>query len=241
MNNHIKKVVILGGGTAGWMSAALLKKLLGNAIDIELVESESIGTVGVGEATIPPIKLFNTVLGINEAEFLKETKATIKLAIKFENWQQQGHSYYHTFGAAGKSLAFCHFHHLLKKVGKLADLWQYDLNYLCAEQGKFAHIKTKDPIIELPHAYHFDATLYAKFLRKFSEKLGVVRTEGMVSQVKQCQQSGFIQALELKSGKTIVGDLFIDCSGFKGLLIQEKLQTGFEDWSHWLQCDRARR
>lgn len=239
MNNYIKKVVILGGGTAGWMSAALLKKLLGTAIDVELVESEMIGTVGVGEATIPPIKLFNSVLGINEAEFLRETKATIKLAIKFEHWKEQGHSYYHTFGAAGKSLAFCQFHHLLQKNGNIEDLWQYDLNYLCAESGKFAHIKTQDPIIDLPHAYHFDATLYAKFLRKHSERLGVKRTEGMVEDVKQCQTSGNIQGLILKSGCFIEGDLFIDCSGFKGLLIQEKLHTGFEDWSHWLRCDRA--
>ena len=160
MNNTIKKVVILGGGTAGWISAALIKKLLSSSVEVELVESETIGTVGVGEATIPPIRLLNNVLGINEAEFIKATKATIKLAIKFENWKQQNHSYYHTFGAAGKSLAFCHFHHLLKKSGQLDDdsqLWQYDLNYLCAEAGKFAQINAKDPILELPYAYHFDA------------------------------------------------------------------------------------
>lgn len=242
MLNMVKKVVILGGGTAGWISAALMKKLLGHAIDIELVESEDIGTVGVGEATIPPIQLLNSVLGINEAEFLRETKATMKLAIKFENWKQQGHSYYHSFGIAGKSMAFCHFHHLLKKVGKLENdehLWQYDLNYLCAEAGKFAKIKTKDPIIDMPYAYHFDAGLYAKFLRKYSENLGVVRTEGLVESVEQCAETGFITALNLKRGKQVQGDLFLDCSGFKGLLIQEKLRTGYEDWSHWLQCDRA--
>ncbi|NQY35881.1 MAG: tryptophan 7-halogenase [Alteromonadaceae bacterium] len=242
MNNAIKKVVILGGGTAGWMSAAMIKKLLGASVDIELVESEAIGTVGVGEATIPPIKLFNSVLGINEAEFIKETKATIKLAIKFENWRTQGQSYYHTFGAAGRNLAFCQFHHLLKRANQLEDdsnLWQYDLNYLCVEAGKFAQINSKDPIYELPHAYHFDAGLYAAFLRRFSEKLGVKRTEGMVEHVKQNQQSGYIESLVLKDGTLINGDLFIDCSGFKGLLIQEKLATGYEDWSHWLQCDRA--
>jgi len=242
--NHktVKKVVILGGGTAGWMSAAMIKKLIGNAVEIELVESESIGTVGVGEATIPPIKLFNSVLGINEAEFLRETKATIKLAIKFENWKEKGESYYHTFGAAGRSLAFCQFHHLLKSANQLEDdshLWQYDLNYLLAESGKFAHINSKDPLYEVPYAYHFDAGLYAKFLRKFSEKIGVKRTEGMVKHVKQCQTSGFIESLILQDGQEISGDLFIDCSGFKGLLIQEKLSTGYEDWSHWLQCDRA--
>lgn len=242
MNNIIKKVVILGGGTAGWMSAAMIKKLIGSAIEIELVESDAIGTVGVGEATIPPIKLFNHVLGIDDAEFLRETKATIKLAIKFENWKVQGESYYHTFGAAGRSLAFCQFHHLLKRANQLEDdkqLWQYDLNYLCAEAGKFANINSKNPLYEIPHAYHFDAGLYANFLRKFSEKIGVKRTEGMVEHVQQCNETGYIQALQLKDGSQINGDLFIDCSGFKGLLIQEKLSTGYEDWSHWLQCDRA--
>lgn len=242
MKNIIKKVVILGGGTAGWISAALIKKLLTSSVEVELVESDVIGTIGVGEATIPPIRLLNNVLGINEAEFIKATKATIKLAIKFENWKQQDHSYYHTFGAAGKSLAFCHFHHLLKKTGQLEDdsqLWQYDLNYLCAQAGKFAPINAKDSILELPYAYHFDAGLYAKFLSTFSQKMGVVRTEGMVDSVEQCNDSGFIQALILKGGKKVEGDLFIDCSGFKGLLIQEKLKTGFEDWSQWLQCDRA--
>lgn len=242
MNKAIKRIVILGGGTAGWITAALTKKLLGEAVEIELVESEQIGTVGVGEATIPPIQLLNSVLGLNEAEFMRETKATIKLAIKFENWKQKGHSYYHSFGVAGKGLAFCHFHHLLKKVGQLEDdshLWKYDLNFLCAEAGKFAKINAKDPIIDMPYAYHFDAGLYAKFLRKKSEAIGVKRTEGLVDKVEQCNQSGFITALQLKDGQQISGDLFIDCSGFKGLLIQEKLRTGYEDWSHWLQCDRA--
>jgi tryptophan halogenase len=242
VDNAIKKVVILGGGTAGWMSAAMIKKLIGSAVEIELIESEQIGTVGVGEATIPPIKLFNSVLGIDEAEFLRETKATIKLAIKFENWKTEGESYYHTFGAAGRSLAFCQFHHLLKRANQLEDdknLWQYDLNFLCAEAGKFAKINSKDPIYDTPHAYHFDAGLYANFLRKFSEKMGVKRTEGMVEKVTQCNETGNIQSLELKDSSTVSGDLFIDCSGFKGLLIQEQLKTGYDDWSHWLRCDRA--
>ncbi|MCH2055714.1 MAG: tryptophan 7-halogenase [Thalassotalea sp.] len=242
MESKIKKIVILGGGTSGWISAALLKKLLANAVDVELVESEQIGTVGVGEATIPPIQVLNSVLGINEAEFLRETKATMKLAIRFENWKQQGHQYYHSFGAIGKSMAFCHFHHLLKRGGCLEDesqLWDYDLNYLCAEAGKFAKIKTKDPINDMPYAYHFDAGLYAQYLRKFSENLGVVRTEGMVEQVIQSEQTGDIQSLVLKDGSKVSGDLFLDCSGFKGLLIQDTLRTGYEDWSHWLQCDTA--
>ncbi|TLU65238.1 tryptophan 7-halogenase [Thalassotalea litorea] len=242
MQQPIKKLVILGGGTAGWISAALTKKLLGAAIDVELVESNEIGTVGVGEATIPGIKILNDVLGLNEAEFLRETQGTIKLAIKFENWKNKKHSYYHSFGTAGKSMAFCHFHHFLKRAGELEDdtkLWNYDLNALAAEEGKYAHIRHKDPILEMPYAYHFDAGLYAQYLRKFSEKMGVKRTEGTVASVHQDQQNGYIKSLELKDGRLIEGDLFLDCSGFRGLLIQQTLQTGYEDWSHWLRCDRA--
>lgn len=238
---NVRKVVVLGGGTSGWIAAALLKKVLGPVVDIDLVESEDIGTVGVGEATIPPIRLLNNVLGINEAEFLRETKATIKLAIKFENWRVPGEGYFHTFGAPGKSLAFCHFHHLWRRAQLLGDttsLWQYDLNYLCAEAGKFAPINSKDPVLELPYAYHFDAGLYARFLRKFSEQMGVVRHEGKVSSVTQ-HGNGDIQHLVLEDGRVLAGDLFIDCSGFRGLLIQQKLNTGYEDWSHWLPCDRA--
>lgn len=242
MKNVIKKVVIVGGGTAGWISAALLKKVIGNSLEIELIESEAIGTVGVGEATIPPIRLLNNVLGINEAEFLRETKATIKLGIQFENWRVKDESYFHSFGAPGKSMAFCQFHHFWKRsqlLGDTSSLWDYDLNYLCAMQGKFAQINSKDSILELPYAYHFDASLYAKFLRKFSEKMGVKRTEGIVQQVALNNESGFVESLTLKDGQVIASDLFIDCSGFKGLLIQQQLGTGYDDWSHWLPCDRA--
>lgn len=242
MQKAIKKVVIVGGGTAGWISAALLKKVVGSPIDVELVESESIGTVGVGEATIPPIRLLNNVLGVNESEFLTKTKGTIKLGIQFENWRVQGENYFHSFGAAGKSMAFCHFHHFWQRaqdLGLQTNLWDYDLNYLAAKAGKFAQINSKDPIIELPYAYHFDAGLYAKFLREISERMGVKRTEGLIEDVEQDNDSGFINALILKDGRKISGDLFIDCSGFRGLLIQQQLGTGFDDWSHWLPCDRA--
>ncbi|WP_340676913.1 tryptophan halogenase family protein [Paraglaciecola sp.] len=242
MQKAIKKVVIVGGGTAGWISAALLKKVVGSPIDVELVESESIGTVGVGEATIPPIRLLNNVLGVNESEFLTKTKGTIKLGIQFENWRVQGENYFHSFGAAGKSMAFCHFHHFWQRaqaLGLQSSLWDYDLNYLAAKAGKFAQINSKDPIIELPYAYHFDAGLYAKFLREISERMGVKRTEGLIEDVEQDNDSGFINALILKDGRKISGDLFIDCSGFRGLLIQQQLGTGFDDWSHWLPCDRA--
>ncbi len=242
MKSQVNKVVILGGGTAGWMSAAMIQKLLGKQVDVELVESEDIGTIGVGEATIPPIRLFNSVLGIDHNEFLRETNATIKLGIKFENWKCLEHSYFHTFGSAGNNSAFCQFHHFLNRAQKLGhdkDLWQYDLNYLCAESGKFGQFQSQDPSLELPYAYHFDAGLYALFLRKFSEKIGVTRTEGIVERVEQDVESGNIKALYLKDTTKISGDLFIDCSGMRALLIQGKLKTGFEDWSHWLQCDSA--
>lgn len=242
MNKPIKKVVVVGGGTAGWMTAALLKKVLGAIVDIELIESEEIGRIGVGEATIPPIRYFNDLLGIDETEFLRETKATVKLAIKFENWHQQGESYFHTFGAAGKPVAFCHFHHFwvrAKQMGDTSSLWDYDLNYLCATENKFAPIIAKDPLLDMLYAYHFDASLYAAFLRKLSENLGVVRTEGLINQVNIHSDSGFIESLSLKNGKLVSGDLFIDCSGMRGLLIQQQLGTGYEDWSHWLPCDRA--
>ncbi|MER2493284.1 tryptophan halogenase family protein [Catenovulum sediminis] len=242
MNKNIKKVVVVGGGTSGWMSAALLKKVLGNVVDIELVESDSIGIVGVGEATIPPIQHVNEVLGINEAEFMRETKATIKLAIKFENWRVKGEDYFHTFSAPGKSLAFCHFHHLWVRANQLGmdnDLWQHDINYHACLEGKFAKLQVKDPLFEVKYAYHFDSGLYGQYLRKISEKMGVKRTEGFIEEVNLNPANGHVQSLSLKGGGTIEGDLFIDCSGFRGLLINQKLGTGFDDWSHWLPCDRA--
>ena len=215
------------------MTAALLAKVLGRQIQIELVESDDIGIIGVGEATIPPIQQVNAVLGINEADFLRETKATIKLAIRFENWGELGDSYYHTFGSAGRGLAFAPFHHFwtrARKMGVEGSYWDYDLNFLCAEAGKFAPTTGNDPIWDMPYAYHFDSGLYGRFLRTYSEKLGVVRRAAGV---------GDITALVLRDGREIPGDLFIDCSGSRGVLIQQHLGTGYEDWGHWLPCDRA--
>jgi len=169
MNAPIRKLVIVGGGTAGWMSAALLKRILGDRLDIELVESKDIGTVGVGEATIPPIQHVNNVLGIDEAEFLRETKSTIKLAIRFEGWRAIGEKYYHTFGAPGRSQAFCPFYHFwvrARQSGNESSLLDYDLNYLCVEADKFARLKADDPVWELQYAYHFDASLYGQYLRR---------------------------------------------------------------------------
>ncbi len=242
MTKSIRKVVILGGGTAGWMTAALTAKVLGPLVEIELVESEEIGIIGVGEATIPPIQQVNSVLGIDEGEFLRETKATIKLAIRFENWGAEGDSYYHTFGSAGRNLAFASFHHFwarARKAGFGGSYWDYDLNYLCAEAGKFAPTQGNDPIWDMPYAYHFDSALYGRYLRSYSEKLGVTRTEGMVADVRRDAGSGDITELLLRDGRRVAGDLFIDCSGSRGVLIQQALGTGYEDWSHWLPCDRA--
>ncbi len=242
MHNVQRKVVIVGGGTAGWMAAALIAKVMGERVRVELVESEEIGIVGVGEATIPPIQTVNSVLGIDEAEFLRETKATIKLAIRFENWGAIGDSYYHTFGASGRNLAFCSFHHFwtrARQAGMDINYWDYDLNYLCATQGKFAKIQVADPTWQLPYAYHFDSALYGQFLRRFSENIGVKRTEGLIEQVRLDGESGDIAALVLQDGTEISGDLYIDCSGGRGLLIQQQLNVGYEDWNHWLPCDRA--
>lgn len=242
MTECIKKIVVVGGGTAGWMAAALLKKVLDRMVDIELVESEEIGRIGVGEATIPPIRHVNNVLGINEAEFLRETKATIKLAIKFENWGKAGDSYFHSFGTSGKSIAFCQFHHFWVRAnqsGTTSSFWDYDLNYQCAIANKFSPIVAQDPLLDILHAYHFDASLYAAFLRRYSEKMGVKRTEGLIQQVGINANSGYVESLTLKSGAVVAGDLFLDCTGLSALLIQQKLNTGFEDWSHWLPCDRA--
>lgn len=242
MPQVIKKVVIAGGGTAGWMSAALLKKVLGAKIQVELVESKDIGIIGVGEATIPPIQTFNQFLGIDEKDFLKQTNATIKLAISFENWRVKGERYFHTFGAPGANLGFCNFQHYWLRaqqngIGK--SLWDYDLNYLCCADKKFNKINTQNPMFDMPYAYHFDSALYGKFLRQYSEKAGVIRTEGIIEHVKQCPKSGNILGLQLKDNKQIEGDFFIDCTGSRGLLLQQQLEVEYIDWSHWLPADSA--
>ncbi|MBU1620996.1 MAG: tryptophan 7-halogenase [Gammaproteobacteria bacterium] len=242
MQTPVKKLVIAGGGTAGWMAAALLKKVFGQALDVELVESEDIGIIGVGEATIPPIQIFNQYLGLDEKEFLRETHATIKLAIKFENWRVQGESYYHTFGAPGATLGVANFQHYwlrAKELGLKESLWDFDLNYLCCEQGKFNKIKTHNPVYDMPYAYHFDSALYGKYLRKLAEQAGVIRTEGLIEQVKQNPETGFVQALQLKNGREISGDLFIDCTGIRGLLIRKTLGVAYEHWDQYLPANSA--
>jgi tryptophan halogenase len=244
MPENVKTVVIVGGGTAGWIAAALLIKILGNALKIKLVESEQIGIVGVGEATIPPILTLNKALGLDEAEFLRETRGAIKLGIEFVNWKQTGERYMHAFGNIGKDFPFCSFHHFWTRGlrnGRQDSLWDFSLNYQAAIQNRFAKLDRLEAgnLQGLAYAYHFDASLYAGYLRRFSERLGVERIEGLISSVSLNPASGFIESVSLQGGNTIAGDLFIDCSGFRGLLIEQQLHTGYEDWTHWLPCDRA--
>jgi tryptophan halogenase len=242
MTAAVERIVIVGGGTAGWMAAALIARVIDPLVPIVLVESDEIGIIGVGEATIPPIRHVNAVLGIDEAEFLRETRATIKLAIRFDDWGAIGESYYHSFGTAGRNTGFCAFHHYWNRAraaGFGDDYWSYDLNYLCAREGKFARIEVDDPLWQLPYAYHFDSALYGRYLRRYSEALGVRRVEGMVEHVRRDGETGHVTALALRDGQEIAGELFIDCSGARGLLIQRQLNVGYEDWGHWLPCDRA--
>jgi len=240
----ITKVVIAGGGTAGWITAALLNKVLGKVLDITLIESAEIGTVGVGEASIPPILHLNGALGISEKEFIKATGATIKLGIEFENWRSQGHSYMHAFGEIGKDFPFCEFYHFWLKANQTQnapDFWDFSLNYQAAKAHKFAHLKhiPNTQLAGLHYAYHFDATRYGEFLKELAQSRGVKRIEGKIESVNQCHESGHVRSLLLKNGEQIDGDLFIDCTGLRALLIEQTLNTGFEDWSHWLPCDSA--
>ena len=243
-NDAIKKVVVVGGGTAGWVAAAVLAKTMGHALEIELVASDQIGTVGVGEATIPQIRLLLGVLGLDENDFLRHTNGTIKLGIQFNDWGRLGDSYMHAFGEVGRSLGMLPFHPYWLKSraeGGNTDLWDYSFNYQAAIANRYTPVQRlgDSGMGGLVHAYHFDATLVAVYLRQYAEKLGVKRTEGMIVDTTLRDSDGFIESLTLASGAQINGELFIDCSGFRGLLIEETLQTGYEDWTHWLPCNRA--
>lgn len=240
----VQKLVIVGGGTAGWIAAASFAKLLGKNLDIELVESDSIGTVGVGEATIPQIIRLNGILGLDEREFVRETQGTFKLGIEFVDWGKLGSSYLHTFGEAGMAFANVGFlHHWLRaqKSGHDKDLWHYSLHRLAADQGKFAKLDRvgNTGLAGLAYAYHFDATSYAHYLRKYAEERGVVRSEGIVRSVSRDAETGDIEAITLEDGTEIVGQFFIDCTGFRSLLLGQELDVAYQDWSQWLPCNRA--
>ena len=241
----IKRIVVVGGGTAGWMAAAALSKFVGgNGRRIVLVESEAIGTVGVGEGTIPPILEFNLQLGLDEAEFLRETHATYKLGIEFAGWTQPGERYFHQFGQIGRPLNGLSLHQLWLRhrdnpsVGPLA---AYSMSAVAAALHRFAHPSPDpaDPLSQIAYAFHFDAAAYGQFLRKYAQAHGAERIEGKIVGVEQDGESGFVTAVRLEDDRRVRGDLFIDCSGFRSLLLGQKLGVGFEDWSHWLPCDRA--
>ena len=233
-----RKIVIAGGGTAGWMAAAAIAKTMGKAVDLTLIESELIGTIGVGESTIPPLVTYNRLLGINEADFMRATQATFKLGIGFENWKEVGHRYFHSFGLTGKdhwSAGFQHFWLNGLERGHHEPYDDYCLELSAAYAGKFAHL----PDDRMNYAYQLDSSLYAKFLRAMAEREGAVRIEGKIADVELDPQSGSIAALKLESGQRIEGDLFVDCTGFRGLLIDGALGSQFEDWTHWLPNDSA--
>ena len=235
---QIRRVVIAGGGTAGWMAAAALSKTFGKVLDITLVESEEIGTVGVGEATIPTLVTFHRLLEIKEQEFMAAVQGTIKLGISFENWLDIGHRYIHSFGISGKdhwSAGFQHFWMRGRELGIASGYEDYCFELKAALEDRFAHL----PRGGINYAYHMDASLYARFLRSFSERHGMRRVEGKIVEVQTDAASGNITALKLADGAVIEGDLFIDCTGFRALLIGRTLNVGYEDWSHWLFNDSA--
>ncbi|MDP2130796.1 MAG: tryptophan halogenase family protein [Erythrobacter sp.] len=245
MPARLKTILIVGGGSAGWMAAALLSNLFQGLYRIKLVESEDIGTIGVGEATIPAIKKFNELLGLDEVQFMRLTQGTFKLGIQFNNWDKIGSSYVHGFGVIGQDLGWlrCHQYWLKMKLqGEASDFANFSINTAAALENKFIPARTDagdSPIGHIAHAYQFDAGLYARFLRTYAEERGVVRQEGKIVDVNLRPDDGYVDSVVLESGETLAADLFIDCSGFRGLIIEQAMKTGFEDWAHWLPCDRA--
>jgi tryptophan halogenase len=246
-DERLRSIVIVGGGTAGWMAAAgLTHALKGSGCAITLIESDDIGTVGVGEATVPHLHVFNDSLQIDEVEFVRAVRGTFKLGIQFVDWARVGDSYVHGFGTIGHDYRALPFHQYWLKLhlqGKAHDIGDYSINTAAAPQGKFmsgaTDVPANSPLSHIAYAYHFDAGLYAAFLRRYAEARGVTRTEGEVIDVQLRGEDGFIEAVTLKSGARIAGDLFIDASGFRGLLIEQALKTGYEEWTRWLPCDRA--
>lgn len=237
-HQKIKHVVIAGGGTAGWMAAAAVSKLLGKTVKVSLVESEEIGTVGVGEATIPTLLTLHELLKIKEQDFISAVGGTFKLGISFENWLDVGKDYIHSFGYTGKdcwAAGFQHFWLKGKELGISKEFGEYCNEWAAAKQNRFAVLPNQN----LNYAYHFDSSRYAAFLRKIAEEHGAVRIEGKIKAVQQHEQTGFITGLRLEDGQQIEGDFFVDCTGFRGLLIEQTLHAGYDDWQHWLPCDSA--
>lgn len=245
--DRIRRVVIVGGGTAGWMAAAALSRYFDDGDrTVTLIESDAIGTVGVGEATIPPIRNFNAMLDIDENEFLRATKGTFKLGIEFVNWGRNGDRYFHPFGGYGQDLHGIAFHQLfLREAARnresAGNIASYSMSSVAAALGRFGRpaAGAKTPVAQIAYAFHFDASLYAAFLRARAERQGTIRREGRIIDVERDGETGDVVSVNLEDGTRIEGDLFIDCSGFRGLLIEDTLETGYEDWSRWLPMDRA--
>jgi tryptophan 7-halogenase len=238
------RIAIAGGGTAGWMVAAAFSRFLETGFEITLVESDAIGTVGVGEATIPQMRLFNDALGLDEAAFMRATQGTFKLAIEFVDWLKPGHRYMHAFGDVGRDVGLMPFQHSwarARREGMAKDLAHYSLNNIASLQNRMQRgpARTANILGEMPYAFHFDAGLYAAYLRRYAEARGVTRVEGRIVDVRRDGESGDIASLALEDEREVAADLFIDCTGFIGLLIEKTLGAGYEDWTHWLPADRA--
>ncbi|MBO9545144.1 tryptophan halogenase family protein [Caulobacter sp.] len=241
----LKKILIAGGGSAGWMTAALCARLFQGLYEIVLIESEQIGTVGVGEATIPAIKKFNELLGIDEDDFLRKTQGSFKLGIEFRNWYRKGESYLHGFGVLGQDLGWLRVHQYwlrMRELGQAGDFNDLSINNAMALGDKFMRARadmSDSPIGHIAHAFHFDAGLYAKHLSTYAQARGVQRREGKIVDVTLRPEDGFVQSVTMDDGAVIAADFFIDCSGFRGLIIEQALKTGYDDWTHWLPADRA--
>ncbi|WP_242141159.1 tryptophan halogenase family protein [Sphingomonas sp. TREG-RG-20F-R18-01] len=233
-----RRIVVAGGGTAGWMAAAAIARTMGRTAEVTLIESDAIGTIGVGESTIPPLVTYNRLLGIGEADFMRATQATFKLGILFDGWKDGSDRYFHSFGTTGQdhwSAGFQHFWLNGRERGHDAAYDAYCLELVAAMEGRFAHL----PDERMNYAYQLDSSLYAQFLRRMAEGDGARRIEGRIAHVALDGESGDVAALHLESGVVVEGDLFLDCTGFRALLIEQALHAGFDDWSHWLPCDAA--
>ena len=244
-NRNIRSILIVGGGTAGWMTAATFARILGpDYAKITLVESDEIGIIGVGEATIPQMATFNRMLGLDEDQFVRETKGSFKLGIQFVNWGRIGHRYFHPFGRYGldmKGVSFHAYYLRLRQLGEAPDVDAWSLQAMAARDDKFMRgiDAGTSPLSDIAYAYHFDAGLSARFLRRYAEERGVVRREGRIVDVKLRGEDGFVQSVTMQDGSEIEADLFVDCSGFRGLIIEQALKAGYTDWSHYLPCNRA--